>query len=78
VAVHDVPRPEEPNRFQQGEAMTSMRKRRKAVQVSIRRNNSWNWSFDKFVRAVVTATSKMSKAMQQAYAKSRAEHDHIG
>jgi hypothetical protein len=55
-----------------------MRKRRKAVQVAVRRNNSWGWSFDKFVRAVVTASNKMSKAMQEAYAKSRAEHDHVG
>ena len=58
--------------------MTSARKRRKAAQAVIRRNNSWNWSFDKFVRAVVTASSKMSKAMEEAYAKSRAEHDHVG
>ena len=58
--------------------MTSIRKRRKAVQVAVRRNNSWNWSFEKFVRAVVTASNKMSKAMQEAYAKSRAEHDHVG
>lgn len=61
--------------------MTSSRKRRKAVQAAIRRNNSWNWSFDKFVRAVVTATNKMSKAMEEAYAKSRAAreaHDHAG
>jgi hypothetical protein len=58
--------------------VTSARKRRKAAQAVIRRNNSWNWSFDKFVRAVVTASSKMSKAMEEAYAKSRAEHDHVG
>lgn len=61
--------------------MSSPRKRRKAVQAAIRCNNSWNWSFDKFVRAVVTASSKMSKAMEEAYAKSRAAreaHDHVG
>jgi len=61
--------------------MTSSRKRRKAAQTAIRRNNSWNWSVDKFVRAVVTATNKMSKAMEEAYAKSRAAreaHDHAG
>ena len=58
--------------------MSSLRKRRKAVQAAVRRNNSWSWSFDKFVRAVVTATNKMSKAMEEAYAKSRAEHDHVG
>ena len=58
--------------------MTSIRKRRKAVQVAVRRNNSWNWSFEKFVRAVVTASNKMSRAMEEAYAKSRAQHDHVG
>lgn len=58
--------------------MTSSRKRRKVAQAAIRRNNFWNWSFDKFVRAVVTATNKMSKAMEEAYAKSRAQHDHVG
>ena len=58
--------------------MTSIRKRRKAVQVAVRRNNSWGWSFDKFVRAVVTASNKMSKAMEEAYAKSSAQHDHVG
>jgi len=59
--------------------MSSIRKRRKAVQVTIRRNNAWNWSFDKFVRAVVTASRKMSKAMEEAYAKSREQrHDHVG
>ena len=61
--------------------MSSLRKRRKAVQAAVRRNNSWNWSFDKFVRVVVTATNKMSKAMEEAYAKSRAAreaHDQVG
>ena len=58
--------------------MTSARKRRKAAQAAVRHNNSWGWSFDKFVRAVVTATNKMSKAMEEAYAKSRAQHDHVG
>jgi hypothetical protein len=58
--------------------MSSIRKRRKAVQVAVRRNNSWSWAFDKFVRAVVTASNKMSKAMEEAYAKSRAQHDHVG
>ena len=56
--------------------MTSIRKRRWEVQAAIKRNNSWGWSFDKFVRAVVTASNKMSKAMEQAYAKSREQHDH--
>jgi len=58
--------------------MTSIRKRRKVAQTAVRRNNSWNWSFDKFVHSVVTATNKMSKAMEEAYAKSRAQHDHAG
>ena len=61
--------------------MTSMRKRRKAMQAAIRHNNSWDWAFDKFVRAVVTASNKMSKAMEEAYAKARAAweaHDHAG
>jgi hypothetical protein len=56
--------------------MTSNRKRRKAMQAAIKYNNSWHWAFDKFVRAVVTVSSKMSKAMEEAYAKSRAQHDH--
>jgi hypothetical protein len=54
-----------------------VRKLRKRTQDRIRRNRGWDWSFDKFVRAVVTATNKMSKAMQEAYAKSREEqHEH--
>jgi hypothetical protein len=56
--------------------MTSTRKRRKAMQAAIRYNNSWDWAFEKFVRAVVTVSNKMSKAMEQAYAKSREQHDH--
>lgn len=53
-----------------------LRKLRKRTQDRIRRNRGWDWAFDKFVRAVVTATNKMSKAMQEAYAKSREEqHD---
>ena len=59
--------------------MTSARKRRKAAQAAIRHNNSWNWAFDKFVRAVVTVSSKMSKAMAEVYAKAREHrHDHVG
>jgi hypothetical protein len=46
---------------------------RKRTLNNIRRNRGWDWSFDKFVRAVVTSTNKMSKAMQDAYAKSREE-----
>jgi hypothetical protein len=78
VALPYLPRAEESARLHKEQAMSSPRKRRKAVQAAIRRNNSWNWSFDKFVRAVVTATNKMSKAMEEAYAKSRAQHDHAG
>jgi hypothetical protein len=56
--------------------MTSTRKRRKTMQAAIKYNNSWDWAFEKFVRAVVTVSNKMSKAMEQAYAKSREQHDH--
>jgi len=58
--------------------MTSMRKRRKQAQQSIRHNNAWNWSFDKFVRVVCAAHNKMAKAMQEVYAKARGQHDHVG
>ena len=50
-----------------------IRKQRKLKLKSIRYNRSWDWAFDKFVRAVVTATNKMSKALQEAYAKARNE-----
>jgi hypothetical protein len=50
-----------------------MRKQRKRTQAHIRRNRSWDWSFDKFSIAVLRATNKMSKAMEEAYAKSREE-----
>lgn len=50
-----------------------VRRIRKRTLDHLRRNRGWDWSFDKFVRAVVTASSKMSKAMQDAYAKSREE-----
>jgi len=50
-----------------------VRRIRKRTLDHIRRNRGWDWSFDKFVRAVVTSTNKMSKAMQDAYAKSREE-----
>jgi predicted GTPase len=53
-----------------------VRKLRKRTQGLIRRNRRWHWAVEKFVRAVVTATNKMSKAMQEAYEKSREEqHD---
>ena len=55
-----------------------VRKRRKAAQAAIRHNNSWSWAFDKFVRAVVTVSNKMSKAMAEVYAKAREQHDHVG
>ncbi len=58
--------------------MTSIRKRRKQVQQSIRHNNAWNWSFNKFVRAVCAAHNKMAKAMEQVYAKAREQYDHAG
>lgn len=58
--------------------MSSMRKRRKAMQAAIKYNNSWGWAFDKFVRAVVTVSNKMSKAMAEVYAKAREQHDHVG
>jgi hypothetical protein len=49
------------------------RARKRIVQRQIRYNNSWNWSFDKFVRAVVTASNKMSAKMAEVYAKARQE-----
>ena len=58
--------------------MTSMRKRRKQAQKSIRHNNAWNWSFDKLVRAVCAAHNKMAKVMEEVYAKARGQHDHAG
>lgn len=55
-----------------------VRKLRKRTQDRIRHNRGWDWAFDKFVRAVVTATNKMSKAMQEAYAKAREEQNENG
>ena len=49
------------------------RKRKRIIQKQIRYNNGWSWSFDKFVRAVVTATNKMSAKMAEVYAKARQE-----
>jgi len=49
------------------------RHRRKLAQASISHNNAWNWSFDKFVRAVVAACTPMSKALKKAYEKARDE-----
>jgi hypothetical protein len=58
-----------------------LRHQRKRVLKRISINNAWNWSFDRFVRAVVTASNRMSKAMAEVYAKAReerAQHDHAG
>jgi hypothetical protein len=49
------------------------RKRKRIIQRKIRYNNGWGWSFDKFVRAVVTATNRMSAKMAEVYAKARQE-----
>ena len=49
------------------------RKRKRIIQRKIRYNNGWNWSFDKFVRAVVRVSNRMSKAMAEVYAKARQE-----
>jgi hypothetical protein len=51
----------------------NIRKQRKRTLERIRRNRGWDWAFEKFVRAVVTATNKMSKALEEAYAKARNE-----
>jgi hypothetical protein len=56
-----------------------VRKIRKLTQEHIRRLRVWHWSFEKFVRVVVLAHNKMSKAMEEAYAKSREErHEYRG
>ncbi len=49
------------------------RKRKRIIQKQICYNNSWNWSFDKFTRAVVAASSRMSAKMAEVYAKARQE-----
>lgn len=51
------------------------RKRKRIIQKQIRYNNSWNWSFDKFVRAVVTASNRMSAKMAEVYAKARSTRE---
>ena len=56
----------------------NLRQRRRAVQASIARNNAWDWSFDRFIRAVVAAHNRMSKALEEAYARARERHDHTG
>lgn len=59
--------------------MTSIRKRRRLVQAHIRRNNAWNWSFDRFVRAVVAAWQPVMGAAARAYAIAREQNrDLIG
>ncbi len=49
------------------------RKRRRIVQKQIRYNNSWNWSFDRFVRAVVHAHNVFNAKAAEVYAKARQE-----
>jgi hypothetical protein len=51
----------------------NIRKQRKRTQERIRQNRAWDWSFEKFLRAVVNATNKMSKALEEAYVKERNE-----
>ena len=61
--------------------MTSIRKRRKLVLARLHRNSAWNWSFDRFVRAVVAAGNRFNKAAAEVYAKAREEraaHDNAG
>ena len=48
-----------------------LRQQRKRIQKRIRHNNAWNWSFDKFTRAVVKVYYPLSKAMEEAYMNSR-------
>jgi hypothetical protein len=43
-----------------------IRQRRKLVQASIRRNNTWNWNFDRFVRAVAEAYNRFDKHIEEA------------
>ena len=50
-----------------------IRKQRKRTQKHIRRNNSWSWWFDKFIRRVADAYAPLNKALEQAYAKARNE-----
>jgi tellurite resistance protein len=50
-----------------------VRRIRKRTQDHIRRNRSWDWSFEKFTRAVIAASARMSRAMSEVYAKSREE-----
>jgi hypothetical protein len=56
-----------------------LRHRRKLALAQIRHNNAWNWSFDKFVRAVVAAWQPAMGAAALAYAKAREQNrDHAG
>jgi hypothetical protein len=50
-----------------------IRKQRKRTLKHIQQNKYWDWAIDKFMGDLVTATSKMSKALQEAYAKARNE-----
>lgn len=58
--------------------MTSARKRKRLIYARVAHNNAWNWSFDRFVRAVVAAHNKMAKVLEETYAKAREKHDHAG
>jgi hypothetical protein len=50
-----------------------IRKQRKRTLKHIQQNKYWDWAIDKFMGDLVTAASKMSKALQEAYAKARNE-----
>ena len=50
-----------------------LRKQRRRTLKHIQQNKSWYWSLDKFISDLVTTTNKMSKALQEAYAKARNE-----
>jgi hypothetical protein len=48
-----------------------VRKMRKRTLDRIRRNRGYHWAFKNFVDVVFRSTSKLSKAMEEAYAKAR-------
>jgi hypothetical protein len=50
-----------------------VRKMRKRTLDRIRRNRGYYWAFKNFVDVVFRSTSKLSKAMEEAYAKARKE-----
>lgn len=51
------------------------RRRRKLALAQVRHGNSWNWAFDKMVKAICAAHNKMSKALEEAYTKARNERE---